>query len=221
MLHSQLSLSPLRVCVCARAVFGVNGPIFAGAVDPAWGNLTHLRGVELSNNNFQGALPTEWCALTHLRVFGMDRQSDGVRVNVRQGITQLPECIGNLPLIFLSLSTNLVSNFPATLSSANGLRVLVLDHNSLQFLPTDFSTNLIGLFQLDITFNPSLGGPPPSFRGWSNVSYLQAHHCGFTGGLTGGNDAFNGMSILTDFDIRFVFHTLPQRSLMQRSTLGS
>ena len=184
-------------------MFGENGPTFAGAVDPAWGNLTALVGLELSNNNFQGALPTELCSLTNLNVFGMDRESDGVHVNVRQGITQLPECIGNLPLIFLSLSTNLVRNFPASLSSANGLRVLVLDHNNLQLLPTDFTTNLKGLYQLDITFNTALGGPPPSFKGWANVSFLQAHHCGFTGGLSGGNDAFNDMSILTQFDISF------------------
>jgi hypothetical protein len=208
-LHRVVGLTCEDGHVVAIWVFGAGGPVFHGPFDQAWGSFPKLRSMELSNNNLQGAVSDALCSLISLQVLGLDRQGDGVRVEVPQGLTSLPECLGNLPIMFLTASTNLITNMPHTLSSANGLQSMVLDHNLLSVLPRNFSTALSGIQSLDMSFNPLLAIAPPSFKGWSNLTDLIVSHCNLTGPID--PDAFDGASSLVQVDMSFnsITGTLP------------
>ena len=179
-------------------LFAYNGPTFSGALDPLWGQLTSLVGMELSYNNFQGDLSEAFCNLTSLRVLVLDREP--IReMQSAQRITALPDCMGMLPLTYFSASTNLIGTFPSTFSSARGLRVLGMSNNKLARLPADFSTQLAGLVQLDLSFNPLLNVSVPSLQGWSNLTSLLLNDCAFNGELPAG--VFDSMPSLATVDI--------------------
>jgi hypothetical protein len=173
-------------------MFGAGGPTFTGPVDPEWGSFEKMRMLELGNNNLQGAVPQAICNATSLLMLGLESQTDGVRANVQQGLTSLPECIGDLPMLIFTANANLLTNLPATLSSARGLQFLIMDHNKLAALPAGFTQNLQGLLQINLAFNPTLIVPLPSFNGWSNLTQLDANNCGFFGPIPTG--ALDGLA---------------------------
>lgn len=179
-------------------MFAFGPPSFSGNLDPLWGELTTMVGIELSYNNFQDSVPESFCNLTSLRILALDREPLH-EMQSAQRLTALPDCLGTLPLVYFSVSTNLIDSFPSTFSSARGLRVLGMSNNKLTSLPDNFSTQLAGLAQLDLSFNPQLNDTVPSLQGWNNLTSLLLNDCAFSGELPPG--AFDSMTSLTTIDI--------------------
>jgi len=188
-------------------LFGYGYPAFNGPLHPAWGSFSRLRTWFSPLQNLYGPMPDSFCNLTSLQVLDLNSQADKVRTDVKQGITSLPDCLGLLPnLVWISVGTNLVSNFPSTFNAsltpgAEGkLMSLQMESNLLTSLPADFSTRLAGLSQLWLNDNP-FAVPFPSFKNWPNLADwwfpkssrrrgLIIDHANFLGPMP--DDAFDG-----------------------------
>ena len=146
-------------------------------------------------------------------MFDINSQTDGVRTDVRQGITSLPDCLGRVPLVWFSASNNIItSDIPSTLNASlaagaeGSLKALQLDGNLISRLPADFSSRFQGLTQLWLRSNP-ITGVFPSFKGFKNLQDvgtqrgLTIDHCELTGPMPA--DAFDGVALLATIDVSF------------------
>jgi Leucine-rich repeat (LRR) protein len=203
---------------------GVGGPSLHGRWDAAWGSFPRMRGLVLSQQNLQGDVPASLCDLTSLLTLDISGQADGLRPDVRQGVTSLPSCLGSLPntqdLVYLAVSNNLLKELPPLdqplATDFRGLRWLVADNNLLERLPVDasaFNARFLHLAQLDLSVNPTLVSRLPSFNGWPRLATLLLHHCGFYGPMA--SDAFDQLvsAITIDLSSNVLNGSLPSLSL--------
>ena len=137
----------------------------AGFLSPHIGNLTFLRRIDLSKNNFHGTIPEEVGQLFRLQYLSLSNNSFQ---------DELP---GNLShcsnLRFLGMEgNNLTGKIPSELGSLSNLRALGLLRNHLTgSLPRSFG-NLSSLVSLSLRENNLEGSIPIEFERLSRLAYL-------------------------------------------------
>ncbi|KAG6388697.1 hypothetical protein SASPL_150129 [Salvia splendens] len=161
----------------------LSGYGLVGTVAPHLGNLTFLRYLDISFNNFSGFLPFELSKLRHLKV---------MNVGANSFTGEIPTWLGSLPRLeklylykntFLgtipsSLSNNtknqmlqilnlnynqLSGSIPYAIFNVSSLREIRIRNNSLSgWLPSEMCDNLPNIEALDISANQLSGEIPPN-----------------------------------------------------------
>ncbi|KAL1555661.1 receptor-like protein EIX2 [Salvia divinorum] len=147
---------------------------FSGNIPPQLGNLTNLRSLDLSGNDFD-IIPLPLGNLTNLRSLDLSR-------NDFRGI-RIPEFIGSMKeLQHLSLKRcNFSGIVPTQLGNLTNLRSLDLSHNSLNsILPFTLGSVFESLETLVLCFN-QFTGSMPDLRGFPSLTKLNLRGNIFTG----------------------------------------
>ncbi|CAI9757231.1 unnamed protein product [Fraxinus pennsylvanica] len=146
-----------------------------GTIAKEIGELSFLRSLIISNNNFHGFIPDEIGNLSQLREIEMQE-------NEING--PIPASLGSLEnLQKLNLSDNtLDGNVPNRIFNLSSLIEIGLSKNSLTgSLPLDICCNLTKLEKLRISWNQISGNIPPSLGTCKNLELLSLSYNHFSG----------------------------------------
>ncbi|KAG5523229.1 hypothetical protein RHGRI_035148 [Rhododendron griersonianum] len=167
----------------------LNDSGIVGPLSPFISNLTHLRVLELVNNNLSGEIPQEFSSLRHLRllllggndIHGQIPDTFSLLVNLTVVDLGLNRLTGKIPPSFFSNCTSLKSvdlsfnqlsgEIPREFSSLRHLRHLLLEGNNLHGQIPDTFSLLVNLTVVDLRQNRLTGNLPPSF--FSNCTLLK------------------------------------------------
>lgn len=132
-----------------------------------------VREISLRNNNLSGMLPQSLDALTDLLLIDL----------ASNGITDLPDDLGDLSIEVLNLGGNQLTTFPTAVTKFTNLRTLFLDQNQMtSTLPAAFN-NLTNLSRLNLNLN-QFSGEFPSIQDLSLLEYFYMTDNQFTGDLS-------------------------------------
>ncbi|KAJ6821193.1 receptor kinase-like protein Xa21 [Iris pallida] len=136
-----------------------------GTIPPHLANLTFLRRIDLSSNQFYGPIPRELSRLSRLQELDLS-------YNSLSGIipSEISHCLG---LQIISLSYNMLGGYiPVEFCSLPSLHTLRLNNNSITGqIPTSLA-NASSLIYLSLSYNQLSGGIPPSLGKLYVLKYL-------------------------------------------------
>ncbi|WMV43478.1 hypothetical protein MTR67_036863 [Solanum verrucosum] len=154
------------------------------------GNLTAIRELTLSNNNFTGNVPSTISKLNKL--VHLDLSSNHFRGSI-------PESIGNCTAITeLTLSgNNFTGNVPSTISKLKELVYLDLSSNHFGDSIPESIGNLTAIIELRLSDNRFTGNVPSTIGKLNNIEYLYLSSNNFEGSIPDIFTNFSELSILT------------------------
>jgi len=148
----------------------------AGSISQAITNLTFLRMLDLSNNQFHGPIPQEIGRLFRLQHLNLSMNS------LEGGI---PESLSScLQLQNISMYSNMLTGkIPPGLSSCSDLQRINLRNNSLTGHIPSSLTNLSFLSVLSLTSNQLTGSIPPTIGNLHSLTFLSLAYNKLSGGI--------------------------------------
>ncbi|XP_020241866.1 receptor kinase-like protein Xa21 [Asparagus officinalis] len=186
---------PRRVISLVLSSLGLSG-----SISPAIANLTFLRNIDLSNNQFHGFIPKEVghiIQLQHLNL-SMNSLQGGIpeslsncsqlrNISMRDNLLTGKIPLGfskcwNLRLIHLS-NNSLIGNIPPSLTNLSYLKVLSLSSNELAGSIPGSIGNLHSLTYLSLANNQLSGAIPPSIGKLSKLTALGLLSNNLTGNI--------------------------------------
>ncbi|KAI7733303.1 hypothetical protein M8C21_025293 [Ambrosia artemisiifolia] len=155
------------------------------------GNLSFLRGLYLSINNFQGAIPPELGRLSRLRVLALD-------LNKFTGIipTNISRC-SNLEVLALSRN-KIVGSIPKEISFLSQLTFCSLGDNKLTGGIPPFLGNITSIEVFSAVRNPLGGSIPDTLGHWNSLNNFYCGSCNLSRTIP--HSLFN-LSLLTNFSL--------------------
>ncbi len=132
-----------------------------------------VREISLRNNNLSGSLPQSIENLENLYLVDL----------AANGITDLPDDLGNLPIEVLNLGGNQLTTFPIAIKKFTNLKTLFLDQNQMTGTLPEELNHLTNLTRLNLNLN-EFSGEFPSIRDLSLLEYLYMTDNQFTGDLS-------------------------------------
>ncbi|KAI3705430.1 hypothetical protein L1987_75667 [Smallanthus sonchifolius] len=162
-----------------------------GSLSPHIGNLSFLRGIYLSINNFQGTIPHEIDRLFRLRVLALD-------VNKFNGIipANISQC-SNLQVLALSRN-ELVGSIPKEIGFLTKLTFLSLGDNKLKGGIPPSLGNITSMEVFSIVRNPLGGNIPHTLGNWKSLKLFYSARCNLSRTIP--HSLYN-LSLLTNFSL--------------------
>ncbi|KAL7169698.1 hypothetical protein ACSBR2_034683 [Camellia fascicularis] len=162
-----------------------------GSISTSIGNLSFLRIVDLSNNNFQGEIPHEMGSLFRLQVLNLTHNLLEGQIpanlsscnNLRRLSLGYNKFIGNLPIELGSLnqlvhlymnSNNLSGAIPPSFGNLSSLKLFAISENMLEGSIPNSLGSLKSLRYLSFISNKISGTIPPSIYNISSLTALDA-----------------------------------------------
>eukprot|EP00549_Striatella_unipunctata_P018668 CAMPEP_0118683960 /NCGR_PEP_ID=MMETSP0800-20121206/6354_1 /TAXON_ID=210618 ORGANISM="Striatella unipunctata, Strain CCMP2910" /NCGR_SAMPLE_ID=MMETSP0800 /ASSEMBLY_ACC=CAM_ASM_000638 /LENGTH=651 /DNA_ID=CAMNT_0006580565 /DNA_START=15 /DNA_END=1971 /DNA_ORIENTATION=- len=158
------SISAVAGIKTMRNLYLEDNSFLGTLVESYFGNMTNLRFLDLSRNNFVGTFPSQLMKLNELVVLDLH----GNKLTGGLGLmgTELSARATNSKLSFLALHNNeFSSNIPASISLLKNLRHLDVSGNKFQGILPSSIGSLTGLTYLFAGQNSFDSGPIPSFIG--------------------------------------------------------
>ncbi|XP_042036299.1 putative receptor-like protein kinase At3g47110 [Salvia splendens] len=176
----------------------------AGTVAPHLGNLTFLRYLDISSNNFVGMCPFELSKLRRLKVMNLGANSFTGEIPTWLGsLPQLEELylsnnsfLGKIPsslfnnsklqtLQILYLHSNILSgSIPHVIFNVSSLRKIGIGNNSLSGrLPIDMCNNMPNIKFLSLSWNHLEGQIPSNIWKCTHLEKLSLSHNNFSGSI--------------------------------------
>ncbi|XP_057844114.2 LRR receptor-like serine/threonine-protein kinase GSO2 [Cryptomeria japonica] len=182
------SLCQLRflTSLTVREISLTSGTVFP----PCLRNLSYIRYLDLSRNNFTGMIPPFVCSLTRLTYLDLSWNNFN---------GSIPSCLGNLSsLTELDLSDNQLSgSIPASLGSLFSLTKLHLSYNQLSgSIPASLGS-LFSLTKLHLSYNQLSGSIPASLGSLSLLRSLYLSNNELRGNIP---DSLGNLSLLQVLD---------------------
>ncbi|PKA53814.1 putative LRR receptor-like serine/threonine-protein kinase [Apostasia shenzhenica] len=195
---------PQRATGLELDALGLSGPI-----SPAIGNLTFLRSLVLSYNNFSGPIPGEIGSLSQLVNLTLRRNSLSGEIP-----PSLTRCSN---LQFINLRSNLLKGeIPRDLGLLSNLKGINLWGNQISGTIPETIGNISSLRYIDLGKNSLEGSIPESFGKLTNLLVLQLNTNKFTGeipssvfNLSSISDIYLGFNNMTGALPSFLFDQFP------------
>ncbi|KAL8218465.1 hypothetical protein R6Q57_021838 [Mikania cordata] len=162
-----------------------------GSLSPHIGNLSFLRGLYFSINNFQGEIPHEVGHLSRLRVLALDtnKLNGSIPANISR--------CSNLQVLALSRN-ELVGSIPKEISLLSKLTFCSLGDNKLTGgIPTSLG-NITSMEVFSVVRNPLGGSIPNTIGNWKSLKNFYCGRCNLSGTI---RDSLYNLSLLTNFSL--------------------
>ncbi|KAJ6869541.1 hypothetical protein NC651_034317 [Populus alba x Populus x berolinensis] len=159
----------------------------SGNISEAFGTHPHLNYMDLSDNELHGELSLKWEQFNNLTTFkisgempaalGKATHLQALDLSSNQLVGRIPKELGNLKLIELALSDNILSgDIPFDVASLSDLERLGLAANNFSgSIPAEMGS-LQSLESLDLSWNSLMGGIAPELGQLQRLEVLNLSH---------------------------------------------
>ncbi|KAL5143334.1 putative LRR receptor-like serine/threonine-protein kinase [Glycine soja] len=187
----------------------LDGYQLKGFISPHVGNLSYMRNLSLSNNNFYGKIPQELGRLSQLQHLSIENNSLGGEIP-----TNLTGCT-HLNSLF-SYGNNLIGKIPIEIVSLQKLQYLSISQNKLTGRIPSFIGNLSSLIVLGVGYNNLEGEIPQEICRLKSLKWLSAGINKLTGTFPSCLYNMSSLTVLAATENQLngtlppnMFHTLP------------